>query len=270
MYGIITRDKWRARAPRRIEQVAGRQRTGFAVHHSGADARQTVRSIQDFHMDVKKWSDVGYNFLIDPDGLIYEGRGWWRLGTHAAGANTASIGVCLIGDYDDDLPSVAARGALQWLYDVARREFRRPLIAQTHRMLGRTECPGDALHRWVLSTLGNTTMPPPSRPPATTPPTMEGDLMFPKKGDSGPAVGYRQRQLIAVGEQLPKYGVDEDYGTETTAAVASFYRKISGGKTYHGRQVTTWIALELDKRVFGATASVDGVAAELARRIQNG
>ena len=38
------------------------------------------------------WSDIGYNFLVGEDGNIYEGRGWGKVGAHARGHNSDSIG----------------------------------------------------------------------------------------------------------------------------------------------------------------------------------
>jgi hypothetical protein len=80
--------------------------------------------------------------------------------------------------------------------------------------------------------------------------TTTGGIMLPKQGDTGPDVGYWQRMLIAAGEKLPKYGVDEDYGDEMTAAVASWFKKNGNGTTYHGRSITSWIAINLQRQVF--------------------
>jgi len=50
-------------------------------------------------MDNKKWSDIGYNFLVGEDGNVYEGRGWGKKGAHSIPFNNKSIGICIIGDY---------------------------------------------------------------------------------------------------------------------------------------------------------------------------
>lgn len=43
-------------------------------------------------MDVNGWSDIGYNFVVGEDGLVYEGRGWSTVGAHAPNFNSNSIG----------------------------------------------------------------------------------------------------------------------------------------------------------------------------------
>ena len=55
-----------------------------------------------------RWSDIGYNFLIGGDGIVYEGRGWDLVGAHAVGHNSVSIGISFIGTFTDSTPTSAA------------------------------------------------------------------------------------------------------------------------------------------------------------------
>lgn len=94
--------------------------THLIVHHSAgsnnsSDWAATVRAIWDFHVNTNGWDDVGYNWLIDPNGVIYEGRGDGVLGAHFCGMNTNTMGVCMIGDYTDISPSTAAKDNLAQL-----------------------------------------------------------------------------------------------------------------------------------------------------------
>lgn len=41
---------------------------------------------------VEGYDDIGYNFLISTDGIVYEGRGWGVVGAHAVGYNKVSCG----------------------------------------------------------------------------------------------------------------------------------------------------------------------------------
>ncbi len=79
--------------------------THLIVHHSAgsnssSDWAARVRSIWNYHVNSNGWSDIGYNYLIDPNGVIYEGRGNNILGAHFSGMNTGTMGICLIGNYD--------------------------------------------------------------------------------------------------------------------------------------------------------------------------
>jgi N-acetylmuramoyl-L-alanine amidase len=69
------------------------------IHHSEgtpcsttSDCLRVVRGIQDFHMDLNGWDDIGYSFTIGENGLVYEARGWSRVGAHAPNYNANSIG----------------------------------------------------------------------------------------------------------------------------------------------------------------------------------
>lgn len=144
---IISRAKWGARAPRSRARVSWGDRRELIVHYSEGPTTQSVRSIQDFHMDGRGWSDIGYNFLVDVKGRIYEGRGWLVQGSHAPGHNTSGIGVCMIGRDGDATP--AAKKAIRWLYDEAVRLAGRNLAKLGHRDVYATSCPGNELYAWV-------------------------------------------------------------------------------------------------------------------------
>ena len=151
------------------------------VHHtagrndySRAEAAAIVKGIQLFHVQGNGWNDIGYNFLVDRFGTIYEGRfgGADRnvVGAHAQGFNTGSVGIALLGTYGDATPpSQAAQDAIArliaWRLDVAhvdptsfltfvsggsdRHPNGIPVLLNAvsgHRDTGYTACPGDALY----------------------------------------------------------------------------------------------------------------------------
>jgi len=219
MATIISRSKWGARAATSRDTTTWSQRTGFVVHHSAASASQTVKQIQAFHMDTRGWSDIGYNFLIDREGHIYEGRGWTVVGAHAKDHNTPNIGVCVIGDYTKSLPPEATLDALAWLYDEANRRKGSTLAVRTHRMVGSTACPGDKLHAWVRANLADhdgepskpsaPATPKPSKPsskPAPTPhydfPLGSGRYFGPKGGPNASVSGYYGRSFKGVKDRV--------------------------------------------------------------------
>jgi hypothetical protein len=132
---VITRAEWganegiRRAAPRYADNVH------FAVvHHTAGSNSYTanqsaaiVRSIYVYHVQGNGWNDIGYNFLVDKYGQIFEGRygGMTRavIGAHAMGFNVGSVGVALLGNYGSATVTPAARAALvsllAWRLDLA-------------------------------------------------------------------------------------------------------------------------------------------------------
>jgi len=145
--GIISRAEWGARAPRNRQTTTWSRRTEFVVHYSEGPTTQTPRQIQNYHMDHNGWSDIGYNFLVDTRGRIYEGRGWLVVGAHAPNHNTSGIGVCMIGRDGD--ATDAAKKSIRWLYDEACRRKGGTLAKRGHRDVTATSCPGNQLYQWV-------------------------------------------------------------------------------------------------------------------------
>ncbi len=94
------------------------QVTHLIVHHSAgantaSDWAAVVRAIWDFHVNGNGWADIGYNYLIDPNGILYEGRGDNVLGAHFCGTNGQTMGVCVMGDFTVVTPEIAALQSLE-------------------------------------------------------------------------------------------------------------------------------------------------------------
>ena len=178
---IVSRQSWgadesiRRAAPRYSPSV------GFAVvHHtagsnaySASQSAAIVRGIETYHVKANGWDDIGYNFLVDRYGQIFEGRfgGVERnvIGAHAQGFNAGSVGVAVLGTYGSAPPPPAAQRALAnllaWRLDVAhvdptstltwpsggnpRFPLGTPVFLRAisgHRDTGFTSCPGNALY----------------------------------------------------------------------------------------------------------------------------
>jgi len=141
--------------------------THIIVHHSaanypeGQDYKQVVRSYWDYHVNTHGWDDIGYNWLVDPNGVIYEGRGKDKKGAHFSGANSNTMGVCVIGDYQTATPTNVSLNKLEDL--IAWEASRKNIDVLTtglhdasgltiyhvagHRDgPGSTECPGNNLY----------------------------------------------------------------------------------------------------------------------------
>lgn len=62
----------------------------------------TVDDIRRFHVNVNKWSDIGYHYVVGLDGTVYEGRKIDLPGAHCKGHNAHSIGVAYVGGVCSD------------------------------------------------------------------------------------------------------------------------------------------------------------------------
>lgn len=63
----------------------------------------TVDDIRRWHIAERKWSDIGYHFVIHDDGSLHEGRDVKKPGAHVKGYNENSIGICYIGGCDSKM-----------------------------------------------------------------------------------------------------------------------------------------------------------------------
>ena len=106
----------------------------LVVHHTAMgdddpDPAATVRAIYYYHAVTQEWGDIGYNFLVDSAGRVYEGRysreyapdavrsgddgnGRGVVAGHAREYNSGTLGIALLGTFDQRAPTAAARDAL--------------------------------------------------------------------------------------------------------------------------------------------------------------
>lgn len=121
----------------------------LVIHHS-ATREGDVRSFRVLHRLLRDWLDVGYHFVIgngtfSPDGAVERGRPETARGAHARGANSVSLGICLVGDFTETPPTstqLDALGAL--LGELTARYGLGENDILLHRQVkgSRTLCPG--------------------------------------------------------------------------------------------------------------------------------
>lgn len=116
--GIITRAGWGA-APQRCAFDVASTLLASVVHHTAgpnsyssvAEAMAQLRADQKYHQDARGWCDLGYNYVVDKWGNVYEGRAGSGerpvIGVHAGGFNTATVGISMLGDYSSLTPGAA-------------------------------------------------------------------------------------------------------------------------------------------------------------------
>mgnify|MGYP006179052949 CR=1 FL=1 len=158
---IITRSEWGAR-PSTHGYSTHPYYTKLTLHHAAGfsaedidEGKEQLRAIQDLHQFVRGWSDIGYHFVIDKAGNIYQGRPETVIGAHVLGNNTGNIGVCVLGCYHPpelycgDWLSDETTSALVALYAWISNEYNyNPNILLGHRDYPNndTSCPGNNVH----------------------------------------------------------------------------------------------------------------------------
>ena len=152
---VYTRSDWGAPATpggayRSLSQVS---RTVF--HWTTGDTlgasnqARWVKNIYDYHTGHNGWADIGYNYLVDRYGSVYVGRGRYRVGAHAPGANSDGMGIALLGGSSAALTSEAKQainGLMTWLAESVTTGDER---GHGEVPGNNTSCPGQAVRQWV-------------------------------------------------------------------------------------------------------------------------
>jgi hypothetical protein len=146
-FGFYTLDN-----PEGWREYEGDLRTVYqtvVIHHSSLyedDDVTTVKAIQDLHLEDRGWADIGYHFCIGLEGAVFEGRLMSVRGVHTEFYNTGSLGVCLLGNFEEISPTPpqldTTQALINWLV------LRLQLTHQAgHRDFNpQTLCPGANLY----------------------------------------------------------------------------------------------------------------------------
>lgn len=150
---IVSRAEWGAQPPK--HNYDAHKPIGIVIHHTWRPTQAqytgagTMRGIQRYHQKDKKWSDIGYHFVIGPEGVIFQGRPETVVGAHSS-PNTGMIGICVVGDYDPGQDPFTPKSdeslmqLLTWLtseYQINTDNF------FGHRDFSTKSCPGDEVYK---------------------------------------------------------------------------------------------------------------------------
>lgn len=136
--------------------------TRITVHHDGmppvalrgqADAARRIESIRASHVNTRGFADIGYHYIIDPTGRVWEGRPSWKQGAHVKDQNENNIGVLVLGNFDVQRPTPQALAALDSFMGSLMERYRVSLArVYTHQEIGKSGCPGTNLQRYMEQT----------------------------------------------------------------------------------------------------------------------
>ncbi len=173
---------------------------------------QTIKAIYNFHVRNQGWSDIGYHFLIAPDGAIWVGRPIENAGAHTRGRNAHSIGVCLIGNFDEEELTVRQRASLIATLNTLLERFKlTPQDINFHRDYAPYKsCPGTKLDKAIVRSWVS---------------ELEAPTTIPSEGDADDAIAHPD--VPAWAEEAVKWALEMGIVTGTPSGKVEGYRPAS-------------------------------------------
>lgn len=152
---IIPYSTWSAFIPRVTQMKPASGYSRLTVHHAGSvvnthveqnDVIMDLRGIQEVHLQ-KSYGDIGYHFIIDYAGRIWEGRSLAFQGAHVSGMNEENAGIMLLGNFEKQTPSTDQITSLFRLVRGLQHRYAIPHKSiYGHCDLGLSVCPGKNLY----------------------------------------------------------------------------------------------------------------------------
>jgi len=153
IHKVQRRRVWGSKTPSYTAMDEDWDYTTVVIHHSGNSGEKEPKEIERKHMDENGWDDVGYHYLIKPDGTIFEGRHLAYKGSHVEKANSQKIGILIMGDFEhqwwdgDDDPTATQISAAEALIKTLKSEIGTVTKLGGHRdYKPGTECPGGEMY----------------------------------------------------------------------------------------------------------------------------
>jgi N-acetyl-anhydromuramyl-L-alanine amidase AmpD len=119
----------------------------LVIHHSAIPASVKPSKIAAYHVKRLDWPGIGYHYLVDEDGTIYQGNTIEKVSYHAARMNPSSVGICFMGSFMKEPPPQAQIQAgahlVAWLMGQLQIGLGN---VKGHREFMQTACPGN---EWI-------------------------------------------------------------------------------------------------------------------------
>ncbi len=133
----------------------------ITVHHDGmntytsTDYNATASRLEQIRVAhrARDFGDIGYHYLIDPAGRVWQGRPLEWQGAHVKATNQGNLGICMLGNYQQQSPNSMQLAALDRFVASRMRAYNiRVGNVFTHQELAPTLCPGTTLQAAMVST----------------------------------------------------------------------------------------------------------------------
>jgi len=162
----IRRSNWTRSGPIRSKVNAMSGISKLTIHHEGwtpvnftsqSATADRLEKIRKYHTGENRWGDIGYHYIIDRAGRVWEGRPIEYQGAHVKNNNEHNIGILVLGNFDKQSPSSAQLQSLYGTTGALTKQHRiKTALVRSHQEINKTACPGknlqnqmDALRRHV-------------------------------------------------------------------------------------------------------------------------
>ncbi|MBL0922390.1 MAG: N-acetylmuramoyl-L-alanine amidase, partial [Phycisphaerales bacterium] len=157
---VLPRSTW-AKAepiPARMDPMLPVQR--ITMHHDGmppvslrsrAESARRLEQIRVAHLG-RGFGDIGYHYVVDPQGVIWQGRPLNWQGAHVGGQNPGNLGILCLGNFEVQRPTQAQLATLRRFVQSQMQRYSVPVgRVHTHQELAQTACPGRNLQPTIVA-----------------------------------------------------------------------------------------------------------------------
>lgn len=161
--GIVSRSQWTRSGVARLRDINpmnGIRR--ITIHHDGmppatlsnsSRVASRIEQIRQSHVTGRGWADIGYHYVVDPQGRVWEGRGLQYQGAHVKDQNENNLGILVLGNFDVQTPSSSALASLDKFVVTQMQRYNIALSnVRTHQERDQTACPGRMLQSYMVRT----------------------------------------------------------------------------------------------------------------------
>ena len=132
----------------------------ITIHHDGLpglfissdpnDTAGRIELIRHRHRNANGWADIGYHYVIDREGRLWQARNVKYQGAHVKDENEGNLGILVLGNFEVQKPKPKQVRALKKAIVYFQAKYHVPIDrVYTHGELGVTSCPGVALQQYV-------------------------------------------------------------------------------------------------------------------------
>lgn len=153
----IARSNWTRTSPVKSQINPMNGISKITIHHEGWTAvdftdrtttSQRIETIRSVHVRDRGWADIGYHYVIDRAGRVWEGRPIQFQGAHVKENNEHNLGILVLGNFQKQAPSSEQLKSLYETTAQLQRYYRvQPGMVRSHQEINPTTCPGKNLQR---------------------------------------------------------------------------------------------------------------------------